>query len=214
MTRALALSGLALAVVAVILLVPAALSVLRVGGVASKPLQEYVLRKSTALGKQLQATGDELRARAAVRGIRPTPNDLRIAAHARQVKVFVYDLATPGFQPAMNLTRPDSAACNRCPPVVPGNNVDWEGFPTDPCNGFFGRMQRRKFAAPYQGNYFANHAYGQQSAGAAHSRLLHSTRRFVHSVASQACPQERPCEPTQRLQCHVKSERRCADVEQ
>ena len=105
-----------------------------------------------------------------------TQKDLRIAAHARQVKVYVYDLATPGFQPALNVTDPGSATCNLCPPVVPPMGTV-ESFPEDPCNGFFGRLHRRHFAAPFQGNFFANNAFGQNSAGAVHSRLAHSSRR-------------------------------------
>jgi hypothetical protein len=110
-------------------------------------------------------------------GTEVTENDLRIAAHARRVKVFVYDLATPGFQPALSLTDATSPACSKCPPVLPAARVEPEDFPEDPCNGFFGRLHRRRFAAPFQGNYWANNAYGQNSAGAIHSRLKSSYRR-------------------------------------
>jgi hypothetical protein len=151
-------------------------------------------------------------ARSSGRSALITRNDALIAAHARQVKVYIYDLAGQGFQPDMHLTDADSPACSKCLPVVPFASDYSESWPTDPCNGcaaqqacgmwlcmyhcmcatgnqldtaleallacrYFGRVHRMQMAAAFQGNLFANHAFGMNSVGAAHSRLFNSSRR-------------------------------------
>jgi hypothetical protein len=107
----------------------------------------------------------------------PTKDDLRLAAHARAVRVFVYDLEAAGFQPPLNLTSARSAVCASCAPLSATTIVTVEGFPHDLCNESLGKLHRRRFADAYQGNYWGNHHGGESTAAVTHARLAASPRR-------------------------------------
>ena len=137
----------------------------------------YVMQQMSATAERTSGTLHQSQgAKGAVAlPVVPSENDVHIAAQARRVKVYVYDLAAAGFQPAQRLLDADGPACTQCKPVL---EARWVGsFVLDACNGYFGRLHQRLFAAPFQDNYFANNAFGHGSAGAIHSRLMSSYRR-------------------------------------
>jgi hypothetical protein len=82
----------------------------------------------------------------------PTGMQLSIAETARDVKVFVYDLAGAGVQPPLSAAAGDSPACN-CGHSL-WNNLVATGFPTNVCNEQLGKLYTRPFADAYQGNYW------------------------------------------------------------
>jgi hypothetical protein len=117
-----------------------------------------------------------------------TESDLRVAAHARRVKVYVYDLAAAGFQPPLHLMNATSCAC-ACGPVVPKAFALREGMVHEVCNEMRGKLHARRFARAFQGNYWGNHDFGKSAGGVMHARLVRSYRRCADGAACALLPE-------------------------
>lgn len=70
-------------------------------------------------------------------GPAPTAAQLRIAAHARSVRVFAYDIGGAGFQPSLDVLRPDGPACHQCQPNARPSAIVPAGYPHDLCAHFW-----------------------------------------------------------------------------
>ena len=80
---------------------------------------------------------------------RPSARQLRIAEHARHVRVFTYDISVTGIQPPLNATDPTAQAC-KCRPLTVNTGAVMAGFPSDYCNFGLGKLHRRRFMSMYQ----------------------------------------------------------------